>query len=124
MVFGRSLPSGEVVDHGTSRLGRWLRTRRLRVALWIAAIEGLLVIVHAIPRLTALIIAGAIVAIYLWAGSHIRSDAARQFTWIVAASQALVLLIPILLIFFWTLAVVAVAVLGVIALIALFSERA
>ncbi|MDQ2982667.1 MAG: hypothetical protein M3R70_01900 [Actinomycetota bacterium] len=124
MDFGRSLPSGPVVEHGTSRLGRWLRARRLRIAVWIALIEGLLIIVHAVPRLTALIVAGSIVAIYLWAGRRIDWDAGRQLGWIIATSQALVLLVPVFLIFVWTLAVVVVAILGVIALVALFSERA
>ena len=30
------------IEHGSSRSGRWLRERRLRITLWIAAIEGLL----------------------------------------------------------------------------------
>jgi hypothetical protein len=123
-MFGRSLSQDAVVEHRTSRLGRTLRARRLRAAGILALIEGLLIVVHAIPRLTALVVAGAIVAVYLWAGRGLRWDAARQLAWIVAAWQALVLLVPIFLLFFWTLAIVAVAVIGVIALIALFSERA
>jgi hypothetical protein len=124
MDYGRSLEHGDVVEHGTSRPGRWLRARRLRLAGAIALIEALLVVVHAIDKLAALIIAAAIVAVYLWIGRKIRSDTGRQTSWIIAASQALVLLVPIFLLFFWTLAIVAVAVIGVIALIALFSERA
>ncbi|MGB2954207.1 MAG: hypothetical protein WBB74_12575 [Gaiellaceae bacterium] len=123
-MFGRSATHDAPVEHGSSRLGRALRARRLRTAGIIALVEALLVVVHAIPRLPALIVAGAIVGVYLWAGRHIRSDAARQLGWIVAVSQALVLLVPIFAFFFWTLAIVALAVLGVIALMALLSERA
>ena len=119
----RSLPEGPPIEHRSSRAGRWLRARRVKLALWIAVAEGILIIFHAIPKLTAIVIAAAIVAIYLWAARNLRSDTARQFGWIVAASQAIVLLIPVLQIFFWTLALIAVAVLGVVALIALFSQR-
>jgi hypothetical protein len=123
MAFGRAVSQGAVIEHGTSRIGRWLRARRVRFALFIALAEAVLIIVHAIPRLTALIVAGAIVAVYLWAHRRLRSDGMRQAGWIVAASQSLVLLVPVFLIFFWTLALVVVAILGVVALIALFSER-
>jgi hypothetical protein len=124
MAFGRSISHAPVVEHGTTRAGRWLRARRLRTAGILAVAEGLLIVVHAIPKWAALIVAAAIVAVYLWAGRNVRWDTARQLGWIVAVWQALVLLVPIFLLFFWTLAIVAVAVLGVIALIALFSERA
>ena len=36
------------MEHGTSRTERWLRARRVRIALWIAVIEGILVVVHVI----------------------------------------------------------------------------
>ena len=124
MALGRSLEHGDVIEHGTSRSGRWLRARRLRLAGIVALVEALLVIVHAIDKLVALVIAAVIVAVYLWIGRKIRSDTGRQLSWLIAASQALVLLVPVFLLFFWTLAIVAVAVIGVVALIALFSERA
>jgi hypothetical protein len=122
-VVVRPLPEGPALEHRTSRTGRWLRARRVRFALWIAVAEGILIVVHAIPKLTAIVVAAAIVAVYLWAGRRLRSDAGRQFGWIVAGSQALVMLVPVFLIFFWTLALIAVAILGVVALIALFSQR-
>jgi len=31
----------DVVEHGASRLGLWLQERRVRIALWIAVLEGL-----------------------------------------------------------------------------------
>ena len=47
----------------------------------------------------------------------------RQASWIFAASQALVLLVPLLFGFFKTLAYVALAILAVVALFFLFTER-
>ena len=124
MVLGRSLPSGTVVEHGTSRPGRWLRARRFRFAGWIALTEGILLLVHAIPRLPTLVVAAAIVVLYLWTGRRIGWDSVRQAGWIIATSQALVLLVPVFLLFFWTLAIVVIAIIAVVALVALFSERA
>ncbi|HET7043878.1 MAG TPA: hypothetical protein VFI37_03430 [Gaiellaceae bacterium] len=115
--------STNVIEHGSGRMARWLRERRVRMAAWIALVEGVLVIFHAIPRWPALGVAVAIVAGYLWAGRNARQPSVRQAGWILAASQALVLLIPVFALLFWTVAVVAVVILGAIALFVLFSQR-
>ncbi len=47
----------------------------------------------------------------------------RQAGWTLAVSQAFVLLIPVFALLFWTVALVAVVILGAIALFVLFSER-
>jgi len=33
-----------VLEHGTSPTGRWLRVHRTRIAIWIAVVEGLLIL--------------------------------------------------------------------------------
>jgi hypothetical protein len=114
---------GDVVDHRSSRTGRWLQEKRVRIALWIAVIEGLLVAVHAINRWLAFAIAAAAVLIYYFAGRESRSHTARQVSWILAVSQAAVVLVPILVILIGTFALIAVGVLAIVALVALFSER-
>ena len=38
----------QAIEQGTTRSGRWLRERRLRFTLWIAAFEGLLYLFHAL----------------------------------------------------------------------------
>lgn len=113
----------DVVDHGSSRFGRWLEERRVRFALWIAVIEGLLVAIHVINRWVAIIIAALAVLLYFFAGRESRSHAARQVSWVLATSQAAVLLIPFLLIVVGTFALIAVGVLAIVALVALFSEH-
>src|SRR6266550_3630568 len=35
--------SQPMIEAGSTRIGRWLRERRLRLALWVAVVEGLLV---------------------------------------------------------------------------------
>lgn len=112
-----------VVEHGSSRGGRWLRERRLRIALWIAVIEGALVVFDVIPWWAALVAAGAVLAFYIWFGRTSSSSTLRQSTWIAAASQVMVALVPVLVIIVGGLALIAVAVLAVIALVFLFSDR-
>jgi hypothetical protein len=123
MEYGRSLGSGAVVEHGSSRPGRWLRARRVRIAFWIAAVEGLLVVVHAISWWLAVAIAALVLIGWFTLAHRIRSDAARQAWWIAAASQALVALVPILVIIIGTVALVAVGLLAAVALVLLFSSR-
>ena len=109
--------------HRTSRTGRWLRARRLRVALWAAVLEGILVVVGVIPGWLALAAAAAIVAFFLLVGRTTGSDVVRQASWIGAASQVLVALVPVLVFVVGALALIAVAVLALVALVALFADR-
>jgi hypothetical protein len=122
MEYGRSL-GGPVLEHGSSRTGRWLRARRIRIAFWIAVIEGLLVALHAISWWLAIAVAVLVVIGWFSFGHRMRSDAARQVGWIAAVSQALVALVPIFVIIVGTLALVVVGILAVVALILLFGSR-
>ena len=112
-----------MIEHGAGGVGLWLQRRRIQVALWIAVIEGLLVAVHVINRWVVIAVAIAAVTVYFFAGRESKSLVVRQVTWVAAASQAAVVLIPILLIVVGTFALVAVAILAIVALIALFSDR-
>jgi hypothetical protein len=116
--------SNVLVDHGSSRPGRWLRARRVRIALWTAVVEAVIVaIFHGVSRWTVIGLAIVAVALYVAAGRNSRSDVVRQVTWIFAASQLLAVVAAILaFIFFWTAIIVAVVV-AVIALFFLFTER-
>jgi len=116
-------PPLPVIEHETTQHGRWLRGHRVRIAIWIAVVEGILVVVHVIPWWAAVVFAALAVLFYFEVGRKSGSDTIRQTSWIAAASQALVALVPILLIVVGTLALVAVALLAILALIALFAER-
>jgi hypothetical protein len=111
------------LEHGSSRSGRWLRARRLRIALWIAVVEGVLVVFDVIPGWTALIVGAAVIAFYLFVGRNLRNDVTRQASWTAAMSQVLVALVPVLLFFISALAVVVLAVLAIVALVALVADR-
>jgi hypothetical protein len=111
------------IEHGSTRAGRWLRQNRLRIAFWIAVIEGLLLVFGEITRWGTLLVAALIIVSYFAFGSRLRSPPARDVAWIAAVSQALVALIPILLIVVSTVALIAVGILAIVALIVLFGDR-
>jgi hypothetical protein len=115
--------SQPVLEGGSTRMGRWLRERRLRLALWVAVVEGLLVaLTPDLTKWTVLVIGVILLAFYIVAGRNIRWDVPRQLSWIAAASQALAILVVILAFVIGLLAIVAVVAFAVIALIYLFSD--
>jgi signal transduction histidine kinase len=111
------------IEHGSTRAGRWVRQRRLRFTLWLAAAEGLLYVVHLLHWWEAVALAVITVGFWFYAGRASRSDAVRQVSWILAAAQLLVLLIPLVLTIAKAVAIALVALLAVAALIFLFTER-
>jgi hypothetical protein len=123
MEYGRSLGSGPALEHGSSRLGRWLRARRVRIAFWIAVAEGILVVFHAISWWAAIAVAILVVGSWFTFAQRLRSDAARQVGWIAAVSQALVALVPVFVLVVGTLALIIVGILAVVALVLLFGSR-
>ena len=115
--------SQPMLEGGSTRMGRWLRERRLRLALWVAVIEGLLVaLTHDLTRWTVLVIAVIVLAFYIVAGRSMRWDVARQLSWIAAASQALAILVIIVAFILGLLAIVLVALFAIVALAYLFSD--
>src|SRR2546427_13182657 len=96
MVFGSpDLPRGQLIEHGSTRAGRWLRARRLRFAAWIAVVEGLLVVLHVIPWFAAIAVAALPLGFYVWLGRALRSDAAREGSRVAAAARVPALLLPV-----------------------------
>ncbi|HVC87866.1 MAG TPA: hypothetical protein VNC40_10630 [Gaiellaceae bacterium] len=111
------------IEHGSTRSGRWLRGRRFRLTLWIAAIEGLLYLFGALHWWAAVAIAAIAVGFWWFAGRSSRSDLVRQFAWIFAASQLLVLCVPIALALVKAVAIVVIVLIAIAALVFLITER-
>ena len=111
------------LEHGSSRAGRWLQARRIRIAAWIAAAEAIIVLFsHNVTKWT--IIALAVVALLVWLGGReSRSQIVRQVLWIFAASQLLALIAVILaFIVKWAL-ILAIVVFAIGGLAYLFLDR-
>jgi hypothetical protein len=113
----------QAIEHGSSRGGRWLHGRRLRIALTIAAVEGLLYLVHALSWWFVVLLAAVGILLWAYAGRASRSNIVRQVTWIFALSQVLVLLVPLAFWFLKAIAIGVVAVLAIAALIVLLRKR-
>jgi thiol:disulfide interchange protein len=120
-VLDSDLPRG--VEH-TSRSGRWLRERRFRFALSIAAVEALLVwIFHDVSQWTVIALAIIATLIYWYAGRKSQSETAHQASWIFAVSQlAAVVAVIVAAIVVWTAIFVAV-VFAVVALFFVLTDR-
>ena len=106
-----------------SRPARYLRDHRFRLTLWTAAIEGFLVFVHVIPHLVIYVLAIGAIAFWSMLARRYRSATARNASWIFAASQALAVLIPVVLFVAKWIAVGAIAIIALVALVILFAER-
>jgi len=115
--------SGGALDHGSTRHGRWLQERRIRIAAWIAAAEGLIVLLSpGITKWTVIVIA-AVACLAWYAGRESSSHTLRQVLWIFAASQ---LAATILVILAWVLkwaVVTGIVILAVGGLVYLLRER-
>jgi hypothetical protein len=112
------------IEYGTTRTGRWLRERRLRIVLWVAVLEGLVAaFVPGVSRWTIVAVAVLAVALYAAVGRATRWDAGHQLSWILAASQALAVVVVILAWFLLWTALLLVAIFAVIALVVIFTDR-
>jgi hypothetical protein len=111
------------IEHGSTRPGRWLRDRRLRLTLWITVAEGLLYLVHVLHWWEAVVLAAVGVGFWWYAGRSSRSDLVRQVSWIFAASQLLVLCVPVGLAILKAIAIGVIAIVAIVALVFLFRER-
>ena len=111
------------IEHGTDRFGRLLRENRLKIALIVALVEGVLVLVGQIDWWIVVLVAIAAVALYVYRGRQARSQKLREVSWIVAVSQLAVVLVPALALVLSALAVVTLVILAVVALVALLHDR-
>jgi hypothetical protein len=116
--------SSLVIEHGESPRTRRLRHNRLRIALAVAAVEGIVVLAGGIPWWVVVLLAAAAVAFYVYVRQRgTGSSELVQLAWIAAFSQSALVLVPLIATFLIVLAIFAVAVFAVVALIALARDR-
>ncbi|TML27984.1 MAG: hypothetical protein E6G26_07665 [Actinobacteria bacterium] len=113
-----------MIEAGSTRGGRWLRERKLKLALWVAVVEGIVVAVsHDLTRWTVLVIGVIVLAFYVLAGRSMKWDVGRHLSWIAAASQAMALLVVLFAFIFEWIAIGIVAIIAIAALVYLFSDH-
>jgi hypothetical protein len=116
--------SQPAIEAGSTRGGRWLRERRIRIALWVAVIEGLIAAFSQdIGRWTILVMAVIVLAFYIVAGRQLKWDVARELTWIAAASQVLAILVIIFAFVLKLIAIVIIVGFALVALVYLFTDH-
>jgi hypothetical protein len=111
-----------VVEHRESASARWLHDRRFRIALLIAFIESLLVVTSSLGWfwvVGAAVVAGAL---YLF-GRRSSSSTVHEVTWILAVSQTISVLVPVLWEVVKFLAIVVLVLLGLFFLAILLLDR-
>ena len=86
-------------------------------------VKGILVVASIIPEWAVFVVAVAAGAYWWLSGRNASSPMVRQASWILAASQVFLVIVPLFFIFFKTVAYVVLAVLAIVALIFLFTDR-
>lgn len=110
-----------LIEHGETRLARRVRQNRVKVALAVAALEGILVLAGVIPWWVVVLLALVALAGYAAWGRDHESPDVRVATWTAAVSQLVVVLVPVLAAVLTALAIVLLVLvaLGVLALLLL-----
>jgi hypothetical protein len=111
-------------NHQRSGTALWLARRRLKIAIGIAVLEGIIVALSAdFSRWTVIIISAPIIAFYVFAGRSLQSDTGRQLAWIAAATQAFAILLCVVALVIGSFALIAAGLLAAVAVILLLGER-
>ena len=111
------------IEHGSNRFGRVLRENRVKLAILLAIVEGILVLVGEIDWWVVVLLAIGAVALYVTQGRTAGREELREGSWILAVSQLAVVLVPALALVLSALAVVALVVLALVALVVLLRDR-
>jgi hypothetical protein len=102
---------------------RRLRPYRLRIALAIGLVESLLVLVGGLGWFWVLALAAAAVALHVVVGRRTDHGTASEITWILAVSQLIAVLVPVLWVLVKGLAIVALVVMAGVLLAMLLLDR-
>jgi len=90
------MATSPVIEAGESGRGFWLRERRLRLALLIGLVESLLVVLGGLGWFWVLALAAAAVTLYVFVARGARFHSLREIAWILAASQLIAVIVPVL----------------------------
>jgi hypothetical protein len=109
-----------VAEANVSGRRSWLSSRRAKAALLIAGVEGLFLLFGRLSRWVLIVVAIPLILTYLVRGRQMRPGLGRDVLWIVAASQALVLVAAILAFFIGLLFLILLAAFAIVALLLIY----
>jgi hypothetical protein len=111
-----------VVEHRGGAAARWLRERRLRLALLIAFVESVLVLLSS--HGWWYVLAAAVVAVALhWFVGRRNPGLLHEITWTAAVSQLLAVIVPVLWEVVKLIAIIVLVILALFLLAALLIDR-
>ena len=103
--------------------GGWLKARRRRLALWIAAAEGAVVAVSADVSKWTVVALALLSAVGWMLGRNSRSNGLRQFLWIFVVSQLIAVVLVLFAVFFKWLLILGLIACAVVGLAILWFDR-
>jgi hypothetical protein len=112
-----------VIEAGESGRGHWVRERRLRLALLIGLVETVFVLWGGLGWFVVLAVAAAAVALYVFAARGVRYHALREVAWILAASQLIAVIVPVLWEVAKFFAIIILVVMAALLLVMLLMDR-
>jgi hypothetical protein len=112
------------VSRSAAERRSWLAEQRLKIALGIAVLEGILVAIEKdFTRWTLIIISAPIIAFYIFAGRTLDSETGRQLSWIAAAAQAFAVILTVVALVIGAFVLIVAGVFAAVALVLLLGER-
>lgn len=102
--------------------GDWLRDRRFRLALLIAFVESLLVVTSSVGWFWVVGAAAVAVVLYML-GRRTSSRTVHEATWILAVSQLIAVIVPVLWEIVKGLAIIVLALLALFFVVILLIDR-
>jgi hypothetical protein len=115
--------SSPAIEAGERGRGNWFRERRLRLALLIGLVESLLVVWGGLGWFWVLALAAAAVALYAFVSRRPRFQGLRDVAWILAASQLIAVMVPVLWAVAKVFAVVILVAMAALLLLMLLMDR-
>ena len=112
-----------VVEPSQSPAGRWLREVRLRLALFVALLETILVLAGGLGWFFVLGAAFLAAGFHFFFGRRARFHSVREISWILAVSQLIAVVVPLLWELFKFLAITLLVVLALVLLVMLLVDR-
>ena len=110
------------IEHGASKTERFLRANRFKIALAALLAETLIVYIGGLGLWFALVVAGCLLVAYLLWHRQLHGTPSA-LAWIVAASQAVGVLVFVLALVAFVLVIGALVVLALVTIAALLVER-
>jgi hypothetical protein len=111
------------IEPGDSGRGLWIQERRLRLALLIGLIESILVVAGGLRWFWVLALAAVAVALYIFVARGARFHTLREVAWILAASQLIAVIVPVLWEVAKFFALVLLVLMAVLLLVMLLMDR-